>query len=109
MGVAQTPLQPDDPDRWNNSWCIEAGTGDLYHNGQPTGNSLFTLSQGDTLTLEYIVSSSELKLGKNGDEMKKAFDQVFVASKTLSPFVLFVNADGPRKVCAPILILRIFM
>ena len=97
MGVAQTPL-PEDAGRWNFSWCIQADTGALHHNGEPTNNTLFTLAQGDTLTLEYNASSNELSLGKNSQELKKAFDQVLAPGKELSPFIQFLNTEGPRKV-----------
>ena len=97
VGVAQTPL-PEDSSRWNSSWCIQADTGALHHNGEPTGNSLFTLAQGDTLSLEYNASSNELSLGKNREELKTAFSEVIAPGKELSPFVQFLSAEGPRKV-----------
>lgn len=97
VGVAQTPL-PEDASRWNCSWCIQADTGALYFNGEPTESTLFTLVQGDTLTLEYNSSSNQLSLGKNSEELMKAFGDVFADGKELSPFVHFLNAEGPRKV-----------
>ncbi len=97
VGVAQTPL-PDDASRWGCSWCIQTDTGALHHNGQPTGNTLFTLAQGDTLILEYDTSSNELSLGKNSEELKKAFNEVVAPGKELSPFVQFLSTEGPRKV-----------
>ena len=97
VGIAQTPL-PEDASRWNCSWCIQADTGALYFNGEPTGSTLFTLAQGDTLTLEYNSSSSQLSLGKNSEQLKIAFGEVSADGKELSPFVHFLNAEGPRKV-----------
>ena len=97
VGVAQTPIA-EGANRWNSSWCIQADTGVLYHNGEPTTNTLFTLAQRDTLTLEYNASSSELNLRKNSEELKKAFNQVIASGKELSPFVQFLNSEGSRKV-----------
>lgn len=99
VGVAQTPLQPEDDSRWNNSWCIQTDTGDLHRNSEQTDSNLLTLTQGDTLTIEYNVPSRLLQFGKNSDELKKAFEQVVVDGKDISPFVHFLNTDGPRKVC----------
>ena len=97
VGIAQTPL-PDNASRWNCSWCIQTDTGDLYRNGEPTGDTLFTLGRGDMLILEYDASSNELSLGKNSEELKKAFNEVVAPGKELSPFVQFLSSEGPRKV-----------
>ena len=98
VGVAQSPLQVEDASRWTNTWCIQVNSGDLYCNGEQTGTNLFTLDQGDSLTLEYSVSSRRLTFAKNDGEVKKAFSRVFVVDKDLSPFVYFLNSEGPKKV-----------
>lgn len=90
--MAQSALQ------WTNVWSIQADTGDLYHNGEPTGNKLFSLAQGDTITLEYNSSSKVLSFGKNDGEVKKAFSGVFVVGQDLSPFVYFFSSEGQKKV-----------
>lgn len=97
MGVAQTPLA-EGASRWSCSWCLQADTGVLHCNGEPTDNTTFTLAQGDMLTLEYNASSKTLRMGKNNEELKKAFNQVFASGKELSPLVRFLSTEGSVKV-----------
>ena len=96
MGVGEIPVHTEEVG-WNNTWSIQADTGSLCQNRNATGRHLFTLAQGEKLTIQYDVSSRVLSFGKNSGEVEKAFDNVFVPGKELSPFIEFLDTE-PRKV-----------
>lgn len=97
IGIGQKPLTNRQVGSSGQFWAWEAHTGRLYHEGE-SNELLFTISEGDSVTVEYDAVTKTLSLGKNGGDMSVAFHDVVKQGQDLHAVLLFTRRHNTTKV-----------
>ena len=88
VGVAQKPLSVRQVGSSNQFWLLESHTGRLYHEGE-SNDLLFTVTEGDTITVVYDSVTKTLAFGKNSERPSCVFQNVAKQGRDLFPAVIF--------------------
>ena len=97
VGVSIKPLTDITVGTSDQFWLFEAHTGRLLHGGE-SGDLLPTLSEGDSVTIEYDADQRTLAFGKNDAAVAVAFTDVMKLGMDLFPVFRFNRRQNVAKV-----------
>jgi len=97
IGIGQKPLTNRQVGSSGQFWAWEAHTGRLYHK-EESNELLFTVSEGDSVTVEYDAVTKTMSLGKNDGDMSVAFHGVVKQGQDLHAVLLFTRRHNTTKV-----------
>lgn len=95
VGVCRLPVRDYAHRSTSDMWLYRAYSGDLYHNGEQP-RSLCGFTQGDYITCVLDMDTKTLSFGKNGAELKVAFEDLDATE--LYPCVTFYSGNPGEKV-----------
>ena len=95
VGVSRYPIRDYSHRTTSDMWLYRAYSGNLYHNGE-LGLTLPGFTQGDYITVVLDMEAHTLSFGKNGDELKIAFENIDATE--LFPCVMFYSTNPGEKV-----------
>lgn len=95
VGVAKYPVRDYSHRTTSDMWLYRAYSGNLYHMGE-LSVSLPGFTQGDYITVVLDMEAKTLSFGKNGEELRLAFENIDATE--LYPCVMFYSTNPGEKV-----------
>ncbi|XP_021370838.1 probable E3 ubiquitin-protein ligase HERC1 isoform X1 [Mizuhopecten yessoensis] len=95
VGVARWPVSDYTHRNSSDMWLYRAYSGNLYHGGE-TSQTLPPFTQGDYITVFLDMDARTLSFGKNGEDVKLAFEDI--EASELYPCVMFYSNNPTEKV-----------
>ncbi|XP_069137757.1 probable E3 ubiquitin-protein ligase HERC1 isoform X1 [Argopecten irradians] len=95
VGVSRWPVSDYTHRNSSDMWLYRAYSGNLYHGGE-TAQTLPPFTQGDYITVLLDMDARTLSFGKNGEDVKLAFEDI--EASELYPCVMFYSNNPTEKV-----------